>query len=180
MANEILLIGEIHPKIKDEYKIFESFYKTSEDYKNLFNEESDNLRRYVEAVPIVCSSERELIMRFKPQIVFMEVGIGRSDVRDIVDRINAEYCEFKYEGGDYRTSLIEQLIKKARSTSRMTGVIGNSHLKPAKKALIGEGIDVNCVIVGGIMDKDKKRNIGRAFGIIRTMLDYRDFYTHVK
>ena len=174
MANEILLVGEIHPKIEAEYKIFEIFYKTFENYKNHFREESEHLKRYVEAVPTVCSTELELIMRFKPQIVFMEVGVGRGDVKDIADLINAEYLEFRYEGGDYRAALIKQLIKTANSVSRITGVIGNSHLKPAKKALEGEGLDVNCVTAGGIMDKEKKRKIGEAFRIIRTMLNHRD------
>lgn len=174
MANEILLVGEIHPKIDAEYKIFESFYKTFERYKDLFREESDNLKRYVEAIPIVCSTELELIIRFKPQTVFMEVGSERDDVKNIANLINAECLEFKYEGGDYRVALMEQLTKVAHSASKMTGVIGNSHLKSAKKTLAEKGFDVNCVTIGAIMDKEEKRRIGRAFRVIRMMLNSKE------
>lgn len=174
MTNEILLIGEIHPKIEDEYKIFEIFYETFESHKNLFREESESLKRCVEAVPIVCGTELELITRFKPQTVFMEVGIGRSDIKDIADRINAVYFEFKYESGNYESTLIEQLIKIAHLASRMAAVIGNTHLKPVKRTLGEAGFNVNCVTIGGMVDKKEKRRIGRAFRIIRKMLDTKD------
>jgi hypothetical protein len=168
-------LGEIHPKIEDEYKIF---HETFKGYENLFREESESLRRYVETVPIVCDTELELITRFEPQIAFVEVGIGRSDIREIAERINVVYLEFKYEGGDYESALIDQLVKIAHShaglASRAASVIGNTHLKPAKRALGEAGFHVNCVTVGNIVDEKEKRRIRRAFRIIRKMLDAED------
>jgi len=158
LLSETLIIGEEHPGIlikmkEEEYSISLADYEgelvlsgkySQECIKREVEEFGEKLRKlYLEpcknVARIISEAECELIRKYRPEIVFLEVTEGQEDIIKVVNEIGAKLTTFhRYKSrSQYHNNLLKHLKSLVNDSnySKKIAIIGIAHLFSVKDSL---------------------------------------------
>jgi len=97
--------------------------------------------------------ECDLIRRYKPDKIFVEVMRGREDLRRASDDVGAKIIDYEesspnvsiFIGEAYETYLLKDVLLTAYSSSRPMSIIGAAHLRATHDVLKREKFEAGCI-----------------------------------